>query len=45
MGVFQSIARDILIACCLSLDNASTAIAGMTKKGKRRDRKMSILSY
>ncbi|GMR53461.1 hypothetical protein PMAYCL1PPCAC_23656 [Pristionchus mayeri] len=25
MGVFQSIARDILIACCLSLDTAATA--------------------
>lgn len=34
MGVFQSIARDILIACCVSLDNASMAISAMPKKGK-----------
>ncbi|KAF8368078.1 cogc-3 [Pristionchus pacificus] len=32
MGVFQSIARDILISCCVSLDNASTAISVMPKK-------------
>ncbi|GMT28434.1 hypothetical protein PFISCL1PPCAC_19731 [Pristionchus fissidentatus] len=33
MGVFQSIARDILSSCCISLDNAAIAIAQIPKKG------------